>query len=157
MGEKTLKKGSLVDELLYRLLRPVRVLVCAPADVVLRMGEVQERYDCLLDVATNGPEILRSITDTSYAFVVLDLGLPRALEMLRLVRRVSSSLALVLLYEDKDVVKMVGLTDVFVAAHKPVHGCADVFRLLGLRVREKKDAAYFTDRLRPSVIASAAI
>ena len=140
---------SAVEELVYKLLRPVRVLVVEDRSVVTQTCEaLKARYDCDVDWAVTAVEMLEKSASRQYDLVLVDASVPGALKLVRGVKKEHPAQPVVLVVGNGlgELTEAVRSAPVMVVG-EPVN-FGDVFQMFRLRVRDKKDAAFFESRQR---------
>lgn len=153
MDEKgTMKMTSTVDELLYKLLKPVKVLVAEDGDEAAKtVDALQARYDCIVERAATALDMLQKVQQRTYDMVVVELAMPGVLEALSRFKHLMPQMPVVVVVgkAGAEVLEKATLIGPLVAAHKPLRDFDSIFAMFRMRVRAKEDAAYFSSRQRP--------
>lgn len=152
MDEKgAMKMTSTVDELLFKLLKPVKVLVVEDGDEAAKVDALQAHYDCIVDWAATALDMLQKVQQCTYDMVVVELDMPGALEALRCFKRLMPQVPVVAVVgsASAEVLEKATLIGPMVVAHKPLRDFDSIFAMFRMRVRAKEDAAYFSSRQRP--------
>lgn len=158
--ERAVTWASPVDELLFKLLKPVKVLVAEKGDEAARtVDRLQERFDCNVDWAATAQDMLSKITAFGYDILVVDLAMPGVLAVLAVVKKKLPRLPVVLLVGADaalcGLVEQASILGPVLIAHQPVLDFTSIFEAFRMRVREKEDAAYFASRQRQASVPCA--
>jgi CheY-like chemotaxis protein len=141
---------SAVEELVYKLLCPVRMLVVEDRRAVSQSCEaIKARYECEVDWAVTAAEMLEKCASHKYDLVLVNACLPGAVRLVRRLKRDQPTqpvVVLVLGAEAGELTEVARNAPVVVVGQSVNFG--DVFQMFRMRVREKKDAAYFESRQR---------
>lgn len=155
--ERAVTWASPVDELLFKLLKPVKVLVAENGDeAAITADRLQERFDCIVEWAATAQETLNKATTLGYDIILVDIALPGVLAVLAVVKKQMPRLPIVLLVGAEAagiVAGAVALGPVLIA-HQPVLDFTSIFEALRMRVRAKEDAAYFDRRQRSAACST---
>lgn len=159
--ERAVTWASPVDELLFKLLKPVKVLVAENGDEAAKtVDRLQKRFDCVVDWAATAQEIMNKVTVHCYDMLVVDLAMPGVLSVLAVVKKNMPRLPVVLLVGAdvalRGLVEQASILGPVLIAHQPVLDFTSIFETFRMRVREKEDAAYFDRRQRQSGAACVA-
>ena len=143
--ERAVSGLSLVDELLFKLLKPVKILVVDPAHGTEELApKLKMQFEC--EVASAQPGALPKLED--YDLVLVDMKHADAVPVTTACQK--AGVRSVLLVDDVDSPEVMAAArqSAVVVAHKPVSELDfyRLFQLFRLRVLEKQDTAYFESR-----------
>lgn len=156
--ERAVTWASPVDELLFKLLKPVKVLVAENGDeAAITADGLQKRFDCIVEWAATAQEILKKTATCGYDLLIVDLAMPGVLGVLAAIKKEMPRLPVVLLVgaaaAGAGLVERASKLGPVLIAHKPVLNFTSVFEAFRMRVREKEDAAYFVSRQRQATVS----
>lgn len=146
---------SPVDELLSKLLKPVRLLCIEDSVDISRCLQTQLHrvYECEIDVANTGLDGLSMFGTNAYDLILLDLVLPAisGLEVLKEIRKVSTTVPVVILtgYAESDMAYEVSKHGIVCLLAKPftAEAFSDIFRVFRIRARSHEDERFFQSKL----------
>lgn len=154
--ERAVTWASPVDELLFKLLKPVKVLVAENGDeAAMTADRLQKRFDCIVEWAATAQETLKKATTCGYDILVVDLAMPGVLTVLSAIKSQMPRMPLLLVVSAEAIhlVEQAAALGPVLIAHKPVLDFRSVFEAFRMRVREKEDAAYFDRRQRQATVS----